>query len=169
MNCPWVIIAVYALGWASACIKGPHFILIRNQIDLLQIMRKIINGYKDDCKTALLGEYGKTDQYWFNFGFINLYQHFPSSVRYMVIKLYKYSIYNMSDLFFSLNQSNYARLYVGYTIIYPNNLKKAQNSNLRVVSEQHVVSDVQILFSLDHLLVYVALQGCYFCWRKFRK
>lgn len=69
----------------------------------------------------------------------------------------------MSDLFFSLNQPNYARLYVGLTIIYLNNLMKAQNSNSRVVSEQHLVSDVQILVSLDHLLVYVALQGCCFC------
>lgn len=69
----------------------------------------------------------------------------------------------MSDLFFSLNQPNYARLYVGLTIIYLNNLMKAQDSNSRVVSEQHLVSDVQILVSLDHLLVYVALQGCCFC------
>lgn len=122
-------------GWASAYIKTPNFIHVRNQIDLLEIMTKIIDGYKDDWKTTLLGEYGKTDQYWFNFGFINLYQHFPSSVRYIAIKLYKYSIYNMSDLFFSLNQPNYARLYVDHTIIYLNNLIKAQNSNSRVVSE----------------------------------
>lgn len=75
----------------------------------------------------------------------------------------------MSDLFFSLKQPNYAWLYVGHTIIYLKNLIKAQNSNPRVVSEQHLLSDVQILVSLDHLLVYVALQGCCFCWKKFRK
>lgn len=112
-------------------------------------MRKIIDGYKDDCKTTFLGEYGKIDQYWFNFGFINLYQQFSSGVWYIVIKLYKYSIYNMSDLFFSLNQPNYARLYVGHTFIYLNNLIKAQNSNSRVVSEQHL--NLQVPVSLDHL------------------
>ncbi|XP_077276997.1 uncharacterized protein LOC143905452 [Temnothorax americanus] len=112
--------------------KDQNVSFVGYQIDLPEILRKIVDGYKEYCKKTLLGEHGKTAQYYLQYcEFINLFLRFSRSIRCSDFELYIDSIYNMSDLFFSLNQPNYAR----WSIMYVNNLIKAQNSNSRVVSE----------------------------------
>lgn len=85
--------------------KGQVLNIVGYQIELPEILRKIVDGYKEYYKKTVFGKHEKTVS-----EFINLFLRFSRS---------------------TLNQPNYAR----WSIMYVNNLIKAQNNNLPVVSE----------------------------------
>ena len=92
---------------------------VKEKIELLNFLLQTINDYKEFCKNTLMGEHLKTTQYYFQYcQFINLFLRFSRSIRHSNFELYLDSIFNISDLFFSLIQPNYAR----WSLMYFSNL-----------------------------------------------
>ncbi|CAG9765728.1 unnamed protein product [Ceutorhynchus assimilis] len=93
-------------------------------IELPDTLNRILIGYKEFCRQTLLGEKGKTAQFYYQYcELINLFLRFSRSIR--------TSIFNMADFFFALNQPNYAR----WTLLYLSNLIKLYNENSPLVAE----------------------------------
>lgn len=83
---------------------------VNKRIELPDLLNIISNGYKEFCRQTLMGEKGKTAQFYYQYcEFINFYHRFSRSIRTSNFDLYMESIFNMSDLFFAFNQPNYAR------------------------------------------------------------
>ncbi|CAH2109150.1 unnamed protein product [Euphydryas editha] len=94
---------------------------VNEQIDFPDSLKDIFKGYKEYCTVTLEGGHGKTAQYYFQYTqLVNLFLRFSRSIRCSNYELYLDSLYNMCDLFFALNQPNYAR----YSILYLSNLIK---------------------------------------------
>lgn len=82
---------------------------INEVIELPDSLSCILNGYKEFSRQTLMGEKGKTAQFYYQYcELINLFFRFSRSIRSSDLELYMDSIYNMADLFFSLYQPNYA-------------------------------------------------------------
>lgn len=94
---------------------------VNERIELPELLHGTVEEYTEFCKQTLTGKHGKTAQYYYQYcELINLFLRFSRSIRTSNFELYLESIYNMSDLFFALNQPNYAR----WCIIYLSNLIK---------------------------------------------
>lgn len=105
---------------------------INEVIELPDSLSRILNGYKEFSRQTLMGEKGKTAQFYYQYcGLINLFFRFSRSIRSSNLELYMDSIYNMTDLFFSLNQPNYAR----WALLYLSNLIDLYNNNSSLVDE----------------------------------
>lgn len=104
----------------------------REKIELPDLLDRILNGYKEFCRQTLMGEKGKTAKFYYQYcELINLYHRFSRSIRTSDVELYMDSIFNMSDLFFALNQPNYAR----WSLLYLSNLINLYSENSPLISE----------------------------------
>ena len=75
------------------------------------------------------GMHGKTTQYWIGYvNLMNLYQLLVRSAREGDLPLYTFCLSQISDLFFTFNQPNYAR----WTVRYHDNLLKLKESHPEV-------------------------------------
>lgn len=96
------------------------------------LLNRILNRYKEFCRQTLIGEQGKTAQFYYQYcQLINLFLRFSRSIRTSNLELYMDSIYNMADFFFVLNQPNYAR----WSLLYLSNLIELYNINSPLVDE----------------------------------
>lgn len=101
-------------------------------IELPDVLSRIVNGYKEFCNQTLIGEKGKTAQFYYQYcELINLYHRFSRSIRTSNFELYVDSIFNMADIFFALNQPNYAR----WSLLYLSNLINLCTNNSSLVAE----------------------------------
>lgn len=80
-----------------------------------QPLADIIIQYENYLKQTINGERGKTAQYYMIYvNLVNYYLLFNSSIRTADFNLFKYVLPKISNLFFALNQPNYARWLVRY-------------------------------------------------------
>ncbi|CAH0687786.1 unnamed protein product [Spodoptera exigua] len=105
---------------------------VNETIELPDLLSRIMNGYKEFCNQTLIGAHGKTAQFYYQYcELINLYHRFSRSIRTSNFELYVDSIYNMSDIFFALNQPNYAR----WSLLYLSNLINLYTNNSSLIAE----------------------------------
>ena len=105
---------------------------VNDRMELPDLLNRIVNGYKEFCRQTLEGDFGKTAQFYYQYcEFINLFLRFSRSIRTSNFELYLDSIFNICDLFFALNQPNYAR----WSLLYLSNLVTLQMENSPLVSE----------------------------------
>ena len=70
--------------------------------------------------------------FWFAYvEMVQLYHQFTRSIRMGDLDLYIHSLYNISSLFFTFNQHDYAR----WLLVYHNNLLKLQNTHTQVYED----------------------------------
>ena len=80
-----------------------------------QSLVQVIVKYENYLKQTINGERGKTAQYYMiHVNLVNYYLLFNSSIRTADLNLFKYVLPKISNLFFALNQLNYARWLVRY-------------------------------------------------------
>lgn len=105
---------------------------VNDAIELSQYLNILVQGYKEFCRQTLAGDKGKTAQYHYLYcEFVNLFLRFSRSIRTCNIGSYIDSIFNICDLFFGLNQPNYAR----WGLLYVSNLIRLYTENSPWVSE----------------------------------
>lgn len=79
-----------------------------------------------------MGEHGKTAQYYYQYcEVIDVFLQFSRSIRTSNFELYLDSIFNMTDLFFALNQPNYSR----WSLMYLSNLIRLHEENSPLIAE----------------------------------
>lgn len=70
-------------------LKGQVLNIVGYQIELPEILRKIVDGYKEYYKKTLFGKHGKTAQYYLQYNeFINWFLRFSRSIRCSDFELY---------------------------------------------------------------------------------
>lgn len=126
---------------------------VNERMELPDLLNRFLNAYKDFCCQTLNGNFGKTAQFYYQYcEFINLFLRFSRSIRTSNFELYLDSISNMCNLFFALNQPNYAR----WGLLYLHNLVKLQIQNSPLVSEfrrgSFGIRRTKLIF-LNHLLI----------------
>lgn len=95
-------------------------------------LQRVLDSYKNYCQTTLSGGHGKTARFYFQYTqFVNLFLRFSRSVRTSNFELYIETLFDMCDLFFALNQTNYAR----WSVKYLSNLIELAVNDSPLVSE----------------------------------
>ncbi|KAK6168761.1 hypothetical protein SNE40_019944 [Patella caerulea] len=73
-------------------------------------LNEIIDAYQIYSQKTLAGEHGKTAKYWYTYvKMIRIFHLFSRSIHVGDHNLFTYCLFEMSSLFFSFNQPNYAR------------------------------------------------------------
>lgn len=91
-----------------------------------QEMSELMNSYFAHREACLNGEFGKTVQFYTTYiNFINYYHLLNRSIRTGDFEIFKYVLPKIANLFFVLNQPNYARWLVKY------------HDNLLTIGETH--------------------------------
>ncbi|XP_071580294.1 uncharacterized protein [Temnothorax nylanderi] len=86
----------------------------------------VTEKYENYLTQTINGEYGKTAQYYMIYvNLVKYYLLFNSSIRTANFSLFKYILPKISNLFFALNQPNYAR----WLVRYHNNLCKVDETH----------------------------------------
>ncbi|CAH1099065.1 unnamed protein product [Psylliodes chrysocephalus] len=84
---------------------------LNDAMELPDLIDKVLEGYKEYWQETINGKHGKTAQFYLQYcEFINLFLRFSRSIRSNDFELYLDLIYEMSDLFFTFNQPNYASI-----------------------------------------------------------
>lgn len=105
---------------------------VNEMMELPDLLNRIMIGYKEFCRQTLIGEKGKTAQFYYQYcELINLFLRLSRSIRTSNLKLYMDSIFNIVHLFFAFNQPNYAR----WALLYLSNLAELYNNNSPLVAE----------------------------------
>ncbi|XP_071580295.1 uncharacterized protein [Temnothorax nylanderi] len=89
-------------------------------------LNDVTEKYENYLTQTINGEYGKTAQYYMIYvNLVKYYLLFNSSIRTANFSLFKYILPKISNLFFALNQPNYAR----WLVRYHNNLCKVDETH----------------------------------------
>lgn len=92
----------------------------------------IINDYLNYVELTASGVHGKTAQFYMEYiHFVNLFFSLSRSIRDSDFELYVISLYELTNLFFAMNQPNYAR----WTIYYVSNLLYLKKNNSPLLQE----------------------------------
>lgn len=114
----------------TVIVNAPTFNL-NDPIELPDTLNRIINGYQEFSQQTLKGEKEKTAQYYYQY--CEFIQRFSRSIRTSNFELYIDFIFNIIDLFFGLNQPNYAR----WSLLYLSNLIRQHTANSSLIAEFH--------------------------------
>ena len=99
--------------------------LSRESIELLE-------KYKSYAQDTSQSVHGQTPQYWQNYIDMNhTYHDFSRSIREGDFELYKHCLVKMTNMFFAMNQPNYAR----WTVKFHDNLLKLEESHPEIYFE----------------------------------
>lgn len=83
--------------------------------ELRPSLQVVVNDDDAYCKATLSGDHGKTAQFFMQYiFFIDLYLSLSRSIRTNNYKLYVSTIFQMINIFFAVNQQNYARWSLQY-------------------------------------------------------
>ncbi|XP_072754742.1 uncharacterized protein [Anoplolepis gracilipes] len=93
-----------------------NFIEIDESLNIpASYLQETLNSYENFVEEILQGSRGKTAQYYMQYiEFINIYFRFTRSIRTSNFELYLDSLFDIANLFFTFNQSNYARWILQY-------------------------------------------------------
>lgn len=99
---------------------------VNEKLVLPDSLQDVLQDYKSYCDLTLTGHHGKTAQFFLQYVmFIDIFLRFSRSIRTNDYYLYIDSIFNMANLFFVMNQPNYAR----WSVMYLNNLVDLKRRN----------------------------------------
>lgn len=80
------------------------------RMNIPESLNIVINDYVTYAELSLTGAHGKTTQFYMQYiHFVNLFFSFSRSIRNSDFELYVSTLYEISNLFFVMNQPNYAR------------------------------------------------------------
>lgn len=103
-----------------------------NPLNVRPSLDIIINDYLSYAQLSLSGVHGKTAQFYMRYiYFVNIFFSLSRSIRNSDFELYVLSLYEMTNLFFAMNQPNYAR----WTIYYVSNLLNLKSNNSPLLEE----------------------------------
>ncbi|GFY03984.1 hypothetical protein TNCV_1197631 [Trichonephila clavipes] len=79
------------------------------------VLSRVLSAYQKFVEEARQGEHGKTAQFYLiNIQLVNYYITLSRSIRMGDFEMFKYPIPKITNLFFTVNQPNYARWCVKY-------------------------------------------------------
>ena len=105
---------------------------LNESVQLSNSFALLFDEYSDFCASTQAGQHGKPAQFFIQFvDLISIYHRFSRSIRCGNIDLYIDSISEMTDLFFVMNQPNYAR----WSTAYLSNLVALRTENSPLVAD----------------------------------